>query len=108
MGFGDVTLMAFAGAALGPGRSLLTIFLGAVLALVGLLIMRAAGMREDFGVPADTRPAGEKSSLNPEASGASRHVPFGVFLAPAAMIALVWGDALITWYILWIRTGALT
>jgi leader peptidase (prepilin peptidase)/N-methyltransferase len=108
MGFGDVTLMAFAGAALGPGRSLLTIFLGAVLALVGLLIMRAVGMREDFGVSVDARAAGEKSSLNPEASDSSRHVPFGVFLAPAAMIALVWGDALITWYILWIRSGALT
>jgi len=108
MGFGDVTLMAFAGAALGPERSLLTIFLGAVLALLGLLIMRAVGMREDFGVPVDTRPAGEKSSLNPEEIGSSRHVPFGVFLAPAAMMALVWGDALITWYILWIRTGALT
>jgi leader peptidase (prepilin peptidase)/N-methyltransferase len=108
MGFGDVTLMAFAGAALGPGRSLLTIFLGAVLALVGLLIMRAVGMREDFGVPVDARPVGERPSLSPEESGASRHVPFGVFLAPAAMIALIWGDVLITWYILWIRTGALT
>jgi leader peptidase (prepilin peptidase)/N-methyltransferase len=108
MGFGDVTLMAFAGAALGPGRSLLTIFLGAVLALVGLLIMRAVGMREDFGVPVDTLPVGERPSLSPEESGSSRHVPFGVFLAPAAMIALLWGDVLITWYILWIRTGALT
>jgi leader peptidase (prepilin peptidase)/N-methyltransferase len=108
MGFGDVTLMAFAGAALGPGRALLTIFLGAVLALVGLLIMRAVGMREDFGVAADTHTAGEKSSLTPEAVGSSRHVPFGVFLAPAAIIALVWGDALITWYTQWIRTGALT
>ena len=107
MGFGDVTLMAFAGAALGPGRSLLTIFLGAVLALLGLLIMRAVGMREDFGLEASATPADGKS-LNPEESGSSRHVPFGVFLAPAAMIALLWGDALITWYILWIRTGALT
>jgi leader peptidase (prepilin peptidase)/N-methyltransferase len=107
MGFGDVTLMAFAGAALGPGRSLLTIFLGAVLALVGLLLMRAVGMREDFGVAAEMHPAGEKSSRTPEAIGSSRHVPFGVFLAPAAMIALVWGDALITWYILWTRAGAL-
>lgn len=107
MGFGDVTLMAFAGAALGPGRSLLTIFLGAVLALLGLLIMRAVGIREDFGLEASATPADGKS-LNPEESGSSRHVPFGVFLAPAAMIALLWGDALITWYILWIRTGALT
>jgi leader peptidase (prepilin peptidase)/N-methyltransferase len=25
-------------------------------------------------------------------------VPFGVFLAPAAMLALLWGDRLIAWY----------
>ena len=106
MGFGDVTLMAFAGAALGPQRSLLTIFLGAVLALVGLLLMRAVGVK-DFAVPVDASSVAQTSSPNPEDDGSSRHVPFGVFLAPAAVIALVWGDALMTWYILWIRTGAL-
>jgi leader peptidase (prepilin peptidase)/N-methyltransferase len=26
-------------------------------------------------------------------------VPFGVFLAPAALLTLLWGDALIRWYI---------
>ena len=26
-------------------------------------------------------------------------VPFGVFLAPAAMIVLLWGDTLIAWYL---------
>jgi leader peptidase (prepilin peptidase)/N-methyltransferase len=26
-------------------------------------------------------------------------VPFGVFLAPAAVIALVWGQSLISWYV---------
>ena len=26
-------------------------------------------------------------------------VPFGVFLAPAAMLALLWGQSLIDWYL---------
>jgi leader peptidase (prepilin peptidase)/N-methyltransferase len=26
-------------------------------------------------------------------------VPFGVFLAPAALLALLWGDPLIAWYL---------
>jgi leader peptidase (prepilin peptidase)/N-methyltransferase len=26
-------------------------------------------------------------------------VPFGVFLAPAAMLVLLWGDSLIAWYL---------
>ena len=26
-------------------------------------------------------------------------VPFGVFLAPAALLTLLWGDALIRWYV---------
>jgi leader peptidase (prepilin peptidase)/N-methyltransferase len=26
-------------------------------------------------------------------------VPFGVFLAPAALLALLWGDRLIAWYL---------
>jgi leader peptidase (prepilin peptidase) / N-methyltransferase len=108
MGFGDVTLMAFAGAALGPGRSLLTIFLGAVLALVGLVIMRLAGISDKFAMPAEPTVAGAETVLDHDADSSHRHVPFGVFLAPAALIALLWGEALITWYILWVRTGALT
>ena len=34
MGLGDVTLMAFVGAALGPSRALITVFLGATLGAV--------------------------------------------------------------------------
>jgi leader peptidase (prepilin peptidase)/N-methyltransferase len=32
-------------------------------------------------------------------------VPFGVFLAPAAMITLLWGDALVRWYVGFIQAG---
>lgn len=71
MGFGDVKLAAMFGAVLGPWLALLTIFLASVAgALVGgVLMARGRG--------------GMKTAL-----------PFGVFLAPAAMIAFLWGD---TW-----------
>jgi len=84
MGFGDVTLMAVVGAAVGPDRALMTIFLGAVLATVVFipLVVPLAWMRaKQKGVPFE-KPL----------------VPFGVFLAPAAVIALLWGDRLIAAY----------
>ena len=84
MGFGDVTLMAMVGAHLGIGRTFLTVFFGAALGAVIFLLLvfpiayvrsRRAGI--EFDAPL---------------------VPFGVFLAPAAMIALLWGGPLIEWY----------
>jgi leader peptidase (prepilin peptidase)/N-methyltransferase len=84
MGFGDVTLMAVVGAAVGPARALMTIFLAALLATVlflGIVYpiawLRARSRNAEFEPPV---------------------VPFGVFLAPAAMIALLWGDSLLAWY----------
>jgi leader peptidase (prepilin peptidase) / N-methyltransferase len=85
MGFGDTTLMAVVGAAVGAERALLTIIAGAFVgAFVFLLIvgpiakLRASRRGEAFAFP---------------------DVPFGVFLAPAALLVLLWGDALITWYV---------
>jgi leader peptidase (prepilin peptidase)/N-methyltransferase len=95
MGFGDVTLMAVVGAAVGPTRALLTIFIGAVLAPIVLLgvvyPLSARGLADDAG----------QTELALEASGGwrKRELPFGVFLAPAALIALLWGDAIIAWYL---------
>ncbi|HET6760512.1 MAG TPA: prepilin peptidase [Gemmatimonadaceae bacterium] len=95
MGFGDVTLMAVVGAAVGPARSLLTIFIGAVLAPIVLLgvvyPLSARGLADDQG----------QTELPLEASGGwrKRELPFGVFLAPAALIALLCGDAIIAWYL---------
>ena len=37
MGFGDVTLMAVIGAAVGPGRALLVVFVGALIGVVGFI-----------------------------------------------------------------------
>ena len=37
--------------------------------------------------------------LEASAGWRKRELPFGVFLAPAAMIALLFGDAIIGWYL---------
>ncbi len=85
MGFGDVTLMAMVGAHLGPARTLLTIFLGAAIGAVGFL---------GIVFPLEwLRSRRQGSPFEPPL------VPFGVFLAPAAVVALLWGNALIDWYI---------
>lgn len=84
MGFGDVTLMAMIGAHLGPERALMTIFIGAFLGAVGFLALvypisylRSRQRQQPFDPPL---------------------VPFGVFLAPAALIALLWGNQMLHWY----------
>jgi leader peptidase (prepilin peptidase) / N-methyltransferase len=95
MGFGDVTLMAVVGAAVGPARSLLTIFIAAVIAPIVLLAivypLSARGLADDKG----------QTELALETGGGwrKRELPFGVFLAPAALVALVHGDAIIAWYL---------
>ena len=92
MGLGDVTLMAFVGAALGPTRALMTVFVGATLgavAFAGIVIpvalARRGHSREQTELALGTPPF--EAPL----------VPFGVFLAPAALLTLFWGDALLAW-----------
>jgi leader peptidase (prepilin peptidase) / N-methyltransferase len=94
MGFGDVTLMAMVGAYVGPGRAMLTVFLGALLGVVifvplGYLV---AWIRRDRDGAQLELSLGKRGLRMPQ-------VPFGVFLAPAAMIALLWGPQLISWYL---------
>jgi leader peptidase (prepilin peptidase)/N-methyltransferase len=83
MGFGDATLMAVVGAAIGPTRSIITVFVAAGLgAGVFLLIVypiawiRATREGREFEPPL---------------------VPFGVFLAPAAVAMLLAGETLLDW-----------
>ena len=85
MGFGDVTLMAVVGAALGPYLALLTVFVGACLGAVTFLLVVYPVVR--------VRARGDTAAV------ALPLVPFGVFLAPAAMLTLLWGRALIAWYL---------
>ena len=84
MGFGDITLMAVVGAAVGPGRALLTVFVGALIgALVFLLVVY---------------PITWMRSRRAGGAFAPPLVPFGVFLAPGALVTLLWGDDLIRGY----------
>lgn len=95
MGFGDVTLMAVVGAAVGPTRALLTIFIAAVIAPIVLLAivypLSSRGLADDGGqaeLPLETRAAWRR-----------RELPFGVFLAPAALVAVLCGDSIVAWYL---------
>ena len=90
MGLGDVTLMAFVGAALGPQRALITVFLGATLGAVAFLgvVAPLAWARRATGRSEQTELA--LGAVNV----ALPLVPFGVFLAPAALISLLWGESL--------------
>ncbi len=72
LGGGDIKMLAMIGAFLGPLNAVLTIFVGSV---IGAVI---------FG---------------PIALKTGRLVPFGVFLAVGAAVVLVWGDAMVGWYV---------
>ncbi|MFN2397544.1 MAG: A24 family peptidase [Gemmatimonadaceae bacterium] len=85
MGFGDVTLMAMVGAHVGPTRALMTVFLAALIgAAVFLLVVYPIAWVRGRG-------SGEPTEMP--------LVPFGVFLAPGALVALLWGNAIIAWYV---------
>lgn len=83
MGFGDATLMAVVGAAVGPTRAIITVFVAAALGAFAFLCVvypiayaRAKKQGREFEPPL---------------------VPFGVFLAPAAVVMLLAGRPLLEW-----------
>jgi leader peptidase (prepilin peptidase)/N-methyltransferase len=92
MGLGDVTLMAFAGAALGPARAIVTVFAGAMLGAVTflLIVMPLARVRQSAYREQTELALGNATFDAPL-------VPFGVFLAPAAVVTLLWGDVILAW-----------
>ncbi len=122
MGFGDVTMMAAVGASLGPERALMTVLLGAVFGavasvfvLVPLTMLRARtapahATPDASGVVASGAVASGPSGAEPVESLGTLlanlpHVPFGVFLAPGAAVALFYGDRIIAWYFTHILVG---
>jgi leader peptidase (prepilin peptidase)/N-methyltransferase len=80
MGEGDLNLIALVGAFLGWRAVVMTI-------LVACLTGSAVGL----GLMASKR------------LGRREHIPFGPFLALGAVVALFWGDALIGWYLGFLR-----
>lgn len=85
MGYGDATLMAFVGATLGPVRALLCVFVGAALGAAAFLLV--------------VYPIGWWRARRAGTEFAPPLVPFGVFLAPAAIVTLLFGNALLNWYL---------
>ena len=76
MGLGDVKMMLMVGAFLGWQLTLVTIFIGSLLgSLIGILLILLRG------------------------GSMKMQIPFGVFLGPAAIIALLVGQPLIAWYV---------
>jgi len=76
MGMGDVKLLAMIGAFLGYKAVLPVIFIASLLgSIIGVLLMVV------------TR------------SGRKLAIPFGPYLSLAAIITLLWGDALVNWYL---------
>ena len=76
MGFGDVKMMAMVGAFLGAPLTLLTIMLGSLLgSIIGLMFIRMSGKTREY------------------------ELPFGTFLALAAIIAVLYGNVLIQLYV---------
>jgi len=76
LGLGDVTMMLMVGAYLGWPKTLVTLVLASCVgALVGVLIIAVKRKNMQY------------------------QLPYGTFLAPAAYIALVWGDRIILAYL---------
>ena len=90
MGMGDMTLMAFVGAALGPARAILTVFVAAAIgATVFLAVVYPMAFIRRGRVATQTELALGSAPVELPL------VPFGLFLAPAAVVMLLWGDQLI-------------
>jgi leader peptidase (prepilin peptidase) / N-methyltransferase len=76
MGLGDVKIMLMVGVYLGWQLTVLTIFAASLLgSLVGVIAMAVGG------------------------GTMKMKIPFGVFLGPAAIVTLFWGQQFISWYI---------
>jgi leader peptidase (prepilin peptidase)/N-methyltransferase len=93
MGMGDMTLMAFVGAALGPSRAIATVFLAATIAAVTFLgvVYPLAFARRGRVTTQTELPLGGQTPPPVELP----LVPFGVFLAPAGAIMLIWGPEIL-------------
>ncbi|MCK4556317.1 MAG: prepilin peptidase [Candidatus Aminicenantes bacterium] len=76
LGMGDVTMMLLLGAYLGWRQTLFTLILASFVgAVVGVVVIFSR--KKDF----------------------QYSLPFGTFLAPAAYVALLWGEKILRWYL---------
>lgn len=76
LGMGDVTMMLMVGAYLGPARTLLVLILASFTgALFGVYLIARKGKDVQFALP------------------------FGTFIAPAAFVAMLWGERIVRAYL---------
>jgi leader peptidase (prepilin peptidase)/N-methyltransferase len=76
MGFGDVKMMAMVGAFIGAPLTLLTIMIGSLLgSIIGLVLIRFGGKTREY------------------------ELPFGTFLGLAGILAVLYGNDLIRFYV---------
>lgn len=78
MGGGDIKLYLFIGVVLGIKLTLLSVFVASVIGLLGALIQKLIGNREQ---------------------GGGAPMPFGPSIAVGALLCCLWGDSLFNWYI---------
>jgi len=90
LGFGDIALMAMAGAFLGLKLILLVIFWAPILGIVYALLLVALEKAGGAKAASESR---EKPSL------LHREIPFGVLLGACSLLAVFFGDAAWSWYL---------
>ncbi len=96
MGFGDIALMAMAGAFLGLKLTLLVIFaapLAGSLYAVFLLVLRVGNAPKVAGTSAAQLPSSAHETL------LTQELPFGVFLGTCSLAAIFLGEAIWRWYL---------
>ena len=94
MGFGDIALIAMAGAFLGLKLTLLVVFLSPIMASLFALVTLPVSQNTDDALGAND----PKSSASAAVRFLSREVPFGVFLGASSLIALFLGKQIWSWY----------
>jgi prepilin signal peptidase PulO-like enzyme (type II secretory pathway) len=76
MGMGDVKMMVGVGLMLGGAKTFLTLFLAALIgSALGVFFARSKGQSLQL------------------------KIPFGIFLGSFSIVALLWGDRIISWYL---------
>ena len=94
MGFGDIALIAMAGAFLGLKLTLLVVFLSPIMASLFALVTLPVSQNTDDTLGANDR----KSSASAAVRFLSREVPFGTFLGASSLVALFLGKQIWRWY----------
>lgn len=102
MGFGDVKLMAMAGAFLGVKLTVLTIFTaslaGSLFGLGTVLVVWVKRTHRFMKRLANAQAARQRAWQSAQVVYRNYQMPFGVFLGSMAVLAFFFGDRVLRWY----------